>query len=184
MTAGLRWPVNPKTYPITQGFAGSHPWEPAGYLQSDGGGPKRAKRTKFRGGELRQDLHAAIDFSTPMRTPVLAPEAGKVVAAGVYSSTGEKYLMLRVHRDKTRQTVLFFTHLSRVVVQVGAQVKRGQRVALTGNSGMSTGPHLHYEVRVGSVKADAANSGRWFKWNPKRLSVGGDLAGSPLVKPS
>lgn len=182
--SGLKWPV-PERFNITQGFAGAHPYESPGYLEKDAKGPKRARRTKFADAEYRTDLHAAIDVGCPIGTRLSAPESGTVVAAGTYTSTGEHYLMLRVHRDAKRQTVCFFTHLRAggVIVPVGARVGRGQKLAETGNSGMSTGPHLHYEVRVGPRDADPRLSGSWFKWNPKRLSEGGDLADSELVRP-
>lgn len=178
--SGLLWPV-PEKYGISQGFGGNYPWEAAGFLESDAKGGKRARRLAFKGGAARLDLHGAIDVPCPIGTPLVAPEDGKIVQSGVYSSTGEKYLMLRIHRG-TEQTICFFTHLSRVTVPVGERVKRGETIAKTGNSGMSTGPHLHWEVRVGPVQADPSSSGTWFKWNPKRLAEGGDLADSDFIK--
>lgn len=175
---GLLWPV-PDRFPVTQGFAGNYAWEAPGWLQSDANGPKRCKRAKFAGATYRPDIHGGIDVACPVGTPIKAPDDGLVVAEGTYASTGEHYLMLRVHKDAKRQTVCFFTHLRAggVRVPVGAKVKRGDVIAETGNSGMSTGPHLHYEVRRGSPTADPRLSGTWFKWNPKRLSEGGDLEG-------
>ena len=190
--SGLLWPA-PTKYAVTQGFGRpALRIEPTLWLQVDPGGKERCCRVnKFVSSTQYPDVHPAVDIACPIGTPLVAVEAGKVVAAGVYSDTGEKYLMVRIHRDVTTQTVAFYTHLSKIVVPVGARVTRGQRVALSGNSGMSTGPHLHFEVRTGSALDDPARSymaspvGRaWFRWNPERLRVGGDMAGVAWIKPN
>lgn len=182
--SGILWPVAPGLR-VTQRFGiPAHPWEPPMYLQRDAGGPRRCKPISFAGARKYPDVHPAIDIGCPIGTPILAVEDGKVVAAGVYSSTGEKYVMVRFHRDEKRQTIFFATHLSRVVCEVGERVTRGQKVALSGNSGMSTGPHLHFEIRVGSSDLDAWTSGgsQWFRYNPERLRVGGDMADADFIK--
>jgi murein DD-endopeptidase MepM/ murein hydrolase activator NlpD len=165
---------------ITQAFDGSHPFEAAGFLQSDAGGARRARRSQFAGGSPCAHLHGAIDFGCRIGTPVLAPEAGKIVLSGVYPSTGENYMMLQIRPG----TILFFTHLSGFIAAVGRTVNRGAAIAWSGNSGKSTGPHLHYEVRIAAnPAANFRLSGRWFKWNPMRLSGHGDLAGLPAIQP-
>jgi murein DD-endopeptidase MepM/ murein hydrolase activator NlpD len=180
MTVGLRWPVAPDL-PVTQPFHRSAlAVEPRGYVERDDG-PWRFRRLAFGGAELVDHFHPGVDIACPIGTTIVAPEAGRIVAAGTYSSTGEHYLMLQVRLG----TVLFFTHLKAggLLVRVGQHVVRGQRLALSGNSGMSTGPHLHWEVRKGSPADDPHLSGAWFRFNPERLRVGGDRAGAEWITP-
>ena len=87
--------------------------------------------------------HEGIDISAPMGTPVVAPAAGRIVRTGNQSGYG---LILEI--DHGNGIVTKFAHLSRVAVKQGARVTRGQLVAAVGNSGLSTGPHLHYEIHV------------------------------------
>lgn len=178
---GLRWPIDPATAPVTQGFGGDYPAEAPGWLERDRLGPRRARRSKLEGAEYRTDLHGGIDQAAPIGTPIVAPEAGTIVAAGTYASTGEHYLMLEIRPG----VVVFMTHLKAggLVVPVGRHVTRGQRIAHSGNSGMSTGPHLHWEVRRTTGQAWAQGSSSWIKWNPRRLVVGGDLAELPWLAP-
>lgn len=179
MVEGIRWPVDEK-YTISQPFgAPAHPWEPSMYLDRDDNGWRRCRPYFFKKSRKYGDVHPGVDIACPIGTPVRAVADGKVVAAGVYSQTGEKYLMIRFHRGEKVQTLFFATHLSQVLVRIGEEVTRGQKVALSGNSGWSTGPHLHFEIRVGPVDLDAwtsSSNGLWFRWNPQRLRVGHDLA--------
>jgi murein DD-endopeptidase MepM/ murein hydrolase activator NlpD len=176
--AGLLWPID--GHHTTQRFAGEHPFEPRLFLATDAIGPRRARSKPFPHGVPFPHLHGAIDIGCPIGTKVFAPEAGKIVAADTYKSTGEHFMMLEIKPG----TILFFTHLDEFKAKVGRHVKRGQVIARSGNSGMSTGPHLHWEVRITTnPDANAARSGHWFKWNPRRLRVGGDLAGLLAIVP-
>lgn len=184
--SGIRWPVASK-YDISQPFGHpAHPWEPKMYLQRDATGEWRKCRVNSFGSGVRyEDVHPGVDIVCPTGTRVNAVADGKIVGAGVYSQTGEKYVMLRIHRDETSQTIAFYTHLARVVVQVGQRVTRASRIALSGNSGWSTGPHLHFEIRTGPADMDAwtsTASGLWFRWNPERCRVGGDLADQKFLE--
>ena len=169
-------------HPISQAF-GTPPnvssLEPAGWLQDSGGRPLRFRTRLFLGSGFRRHVHPAIDIVAPTGTPVLAAERSIVVAAGTYHETGEHYLMLQIKPG----TVLFYTHLkaNSLIHAVGSHVQRGARVALSGNSGLSSGPHLHFEVRIG--QGDPRLSSRWFRWNPRRLFEGGDHADLPAIKP-
>jgi murein DD-endopeptidase MepM/ murein hydrolase activator NlpD len=177
---GLRWPLPGQ---IKQGFDGDFTFEPEGFVSVDPKGPRKARRKDFAGGIHRARLHGGVDISCGIGTVVKAPERGRIVQADFYLVKGKKehYLMLQIKPG----VVLFFTHLSdNKVVAVGRDVGRGTPIALSGNSGMTTGPHLHWEVRVTSRKnPKPAKSGRWFKLNPERLRVGGDLANLGLIKP-
>ena len=176
--AGLLRPVS--GHRTTQGFAGQHRFEPAGFVARDSVGPRRARRRAFLNSVAFAHLHGAIDIKCPVGTQIIAPEAGRIVAASTYDRTGERYLMLEIRPG----TILFFTHLSSFSADIGEHVVRGQEIARSGNSGMSTGPHLHWEVRVTTrANPDFRRSGRWFKWNPRRLRVGHDLAGLRAIVP-
>lgn len=87
--------------------------------------------------------HEGVDVSARMGAPVVAPANGVVRAVGRREGYG---LVLEI--DHGHDVVTRLAHLSRVVVRVGERVARGQVVANVGNSGLSTGPHLHYELRV------------------------------------
>ncbi|WP_194145682.1 M23 family metallopeptidase [Helicobacter jaachi] len=88
-------------------------------------------------------LHTGVDFATPIGTPVYATADG-VVNAASFSTGGYGYL---VKIDHSLGFMTYYAHLSKIVVQKGMFVKRGQLIAYSGNTGQSTGPHLHYEIR-------------------------------------
>ncbi len=87
--------------------------------------------------------HKGIDWATPVGTAVMASAAGKVTRAGWGSGYG--YVVYIQHADG-RQTR--YGHLSKVLVSVGQNVSQGQKIALSGNTGVSTGPHLHFELLI------------------------------------
>ena len=91
-------------------------------------------------------MHEGIDVAAGLGTPVRAPSDGTVVFSGLEGGYGHVLVIDHGYGLKTR-----YGHLSRIDVKVGEKVKRGQFVAAVGNSGRSTGPHLHYEVRVNGV---------------------------------
>lgn len=85
--------------------------------------------------------HKGVDWATPTGTAVMASSAGTVVKAGWGSGYG--YVVYINHGDG-RQTR--YGHLSKVLVSVGQSVSQGQKIALSGNTGVSTGPHIHFEI--------------------------------------
>ncbi|HEU4588579.1 MAG TPA: M23 family metallopeptidase [Gemmatimonadales bacterium] len=87
--------------------------------------------------------HDGIDVSAPSGSPIEAPAAGRVIAAGWEQGYGNTLEIDHGYGITTR-----YAHASRLLVKKGDRVKRGQRIALVGNSGLATGPHLHYEVHV------------------------------------
>ena len=89
-------------------------------------------------------LHAGADFAGPIGTPIYATADGVVTFAGWSSGYGRLVKIQHEFGIETR-----YAHQSRLLVKVGQRVSRGQRIGDIGNSGRSTGPHLHYEVRVG-----------------------------------
>jgi murein DD-endopeptidase MepM/ murein hydrolase activator NlpD len=91
-------------------------------------------------------MHEGIDVAGAAGTPVRAPADGTVVFSGLEGGYGHVLVLDHGYGLKTR-----YGHLSRIDVKVGEKVKRGQFIAAVGNTGRSTGPHLHYEVRVNGV---------------------------------
>ena len=91
-------------------------------------------------------LHAGADFAAPIGTPVYSTADGVVVSAGWASGYGRLIKIQHEFGIETR-----YAHLNKISVKVGQRVSRGERIGDMGNSGRSTGPHLHYEVRVGGT---------------------------------
>ncbi|AJC66214.1 MULTISPECIES: murein DD-endopeptidase MepM [Dickeya] len=87
--------------------------------------------------------HRGVDFSMPVGTPVLAVGDGEVVVAERDSEAGN-FVALRHGRQYTTR----YMHMTRLLVKPGQKVKRGDRIGLSGNTGRSTGPHLHYELWI------------------------------------
>lgn len=87
--------------------------------------------------------HSGIDLAAPTGTPVYATADGVVSRADWYSSYG---LYISVEHGASMQTR--YAHLSRLAVAAGDSVKKGDLIGYVGSTGRSTGPHLHYEVRV------------------------------------
>ena len=87
--------------------------------------------------------HQGVDWSTPKGTAVVASSGGTVTKAGWGSGYG--YVIYIKHPDG-RETR--YGHLSKILVSAGQSVKQGQKIALSGNTGRSTGPHLHFEIRI------------------------------------
>lgn len=89
-------------------------------------------------------MHNGTDFAAPIGTPIYAPADGVVTFAGWSSGYGRLVKIQHAFGIETR-----YAHQSRIRVEVGQRVSRGDRIGDIGNSGRSTGPHLHYEIRVG-----------------------------------
>ncbi|MBV7404581.1 murein DD-endopeptidase MepM [Enterobacter sp. ENT03] len=87
--------------------------------------------------------HKGVDFAMPQGTPVLSVGDGEVVVAKRSGAAGY-YVAIRHGRTYTTR----YMHLRKLLVKEGQKVKRGDRIALSGNTGRSTGPHLHYEVWI------------------------------------
>lgn len=87
--------------------------------------------------------HKGVDWATPTGTKVVASCGGTVTKAGWLGTYG--YVIYIKHEDG-RETR--YAHLSKIYVSPGQKVKQGQKIALSGNTGNSTGPHLHFEMRI------------------------------------
>jgi len=114
-------------------------WPTQGWVTSDFGvrlDPYSADRT----------MHQGLDIATPHGQSVMSPSDGTVVFNGTEGGYGKVLVIDHGYGVKTR-----YGHLSEVLVRLGERIARGQKVAAVGNTGRSTGPHLHYEVRVNGI---------------------------------
>ena len=93
-----------------------------------------------------KEFHKGLDISTRMNTPILAPADGLVSSTGKDYAMGNKLMINHGYGLKTR-----YGHMAKILVKKGEYVKRGQEIGLVGNTGRSTGPHLHYEVYLNSL---------------------------------
>ncbi|MDI6851672.1 MAG: peptidoglycan DD-metalloendopeptidase family protein [bacterium] len=96
--------------------------------------------------------HEGIDIAAPIGTPVKSPADG--VVKDIYEDQHLGIVLLLGHGSKYET---LYGHLKEVFVKKGQVVKKGDVIALTGNSGISTGPHLHYEVRYLGIKMNPEN---------------------------
>ena len=100
----------------------------------------------------RSALHTGLDFQAQAGAPILAAAGGVVVTAGMHPEYGNM-----VEIDHGNNLVTRYGHASRLLVRKGDLVRRGQRVALVGSTGRSTGAHLHFEVLVHGMQQDPKN---------------------------
>ena len=94
----------------------------------------------------RRSVHKGIDIANRRGTPVVAPGAGKVILVGRDRAQGKL-----ISLDHGYGIVTRYGHLHTILVKKGQWVKRGEKIGKMGNTGLSTGPHLHYEVRLRGV---------------------------------
>lgn len=95
------------------------------------------------------EFHSGIDIGAPIGTEVKSPAPGTIVFAGRHAEYG-----IAVIIDHGNDTKSLYGHLSKTTVTLDQKVQRGDLIALTGNTGRSSGPHLHYEIQV---KGQAVN---------------------------
>jgi murein DD-endopeptidase MepM/ murein hydrolase activator NlpD len=95
--------------------------------------------------------HKGVDYGAPTGTPIRAVGDGVVEFAGWQNGYGN---VVEIRHSNTRSTV--YAHMSRIAVKRGARVEQGQNIGAVGSTGWATGPHLHFEVKVGGVQQDPA----------------------------
>jgi murein DD-endopeptidase MepM/ murein hydrolase activator NlpD len=112
--------------------------------------------------------HKGIDFAVPSGTPVMAAGDGLVASAGRNAGYGNLLVI-----NHTNGYATAYGHLSRFApgIHAGSRVRQGQLVAYSGNTGLSTGPHLHYEIRVKGVQQNP---------NKVKIATGRKLEGKEL----
>ncbi|HTJ96990.1 MAG TPA: M23 family metallopeptidase [Rhodocyclaceae bacterium] len=100
-------------------------------------------------------MHEGVDFPSPVGTPIYSAAAGVVINVEKHPQYGNL-----IEIDHGNDITTRYAHTSEVFVQIGTLVKRGQKIAAVGTTGRSTGPHLHFEVRVAGV---AQNPNRFLQ---------------------
>ena len=126
-----------------------------------------------------RQLHAGLDFAMPVGTPIYATANGVVLSAGIQPGYG--------HMVEIRHNFGFGTrygHLNgKYLVKQGDFVRKGDIIAYSGNSGLSTGPHLHYEIRFISKALNPINFVNWKQENYKDIfQKEGQIQWQSLVK--
>ena len=126
-----------------------------------------------------RQMHAGLDFAMPIGTPIYATANGVVLSAGIQPGYG--------HMVEIRHNFGFGTrygHLNgKYLVKQGDFVRKGDIIAYSGNSGLSTGPHLHYEIRFISKPLNPINFVNWKQENYKDIfQKEGQIQWQSLVK--
>lgn len=114
----------------------------------------------------RKEFHRGLDMRAAMKTPVYATADGIVEYSGHHEKSGFGNLVILQHNYGFKT---YFAHLNSVVVKSGKFVKKGDLIAYTGNSGMSSGPHLHYEIRFIHRTVDPIYFVEWNVQNYKNI---------------
>lgn len=109
-------------------------------------------------------MHEGIDFAAEVGTPVIAAAGGIVVSSEFHPQYGNL-----IEIDHGNEFTTRYAHLSKMSVKDGQVVRRGQKIGLSGNTGRSTGPHLHFEVRY---KGIAQNPARFLEQGSKLAQAG------------
>ena len=103
-------------------------------------GPRKLKRGH------RSRLHKGTDFGAPRGTPIKSAGLGRVVHSGWMGAYGRA-----VSIDHGEGLTTLYAHMDKTLVKLGQEVKPGTLIGLVGNTGRSTGPHLHFEVRLNNI---------------------------------
>lgn len=103
-------------------------------------------------GARSSGFHTGLDIAIPTGTPVYASAAGTVVKAGWYGGYG--YLVVIDHGNGYQT---YYAHNSSLCVSAGQSVSKGQNISYSGSTGNSTGPHLHFEVRINGATQNPQN---------------------------
>lgn len=117
--------------------------------------PFSARSISSRFGQRRHPVagnwhrHSGVDFAAGTGTPVSATGSGTVTRSGWAGNYG--YMVVIDHGDGVETR---YAHLSRLDVAKGSKVDEGHQIGLVGSTGRSTGPHLHYEIRVNGAAVD------------------------------
>lgn len=106
-------------------------------------------------------MHAGRDFAAPQGAPVLASLSGRVIRSGLAGGYGITVVL--EHQNPLRRTL--YGHLSEIYVQPGQRIRQGEVIGRVGSTGLSTGPHLHFELR-------RPDGQRWIATDPKDLDLG------------
>ena len=97
-------------------------------------------------------FHNGVDIAVNAGTPIIAAKAGRVIAAAYHYSMGNHVIL-----DHGNGVYTVYMHASKLLVSVGQEVAQGQTIALVGTTGMSTGPHLHFSVKLNGQYVNPLN---------------------------
>jgi murein DD-endopeptidase MepM/ murein hydrolase activator NlpD len=104
------------------------------------------RRSPFTG---KPSFHSGVDFPGPVGTPVFAAREGMVIAIGIHDVYGR---FVRIRHQGGYET--FYGHLDDINVELNQEVSSGMMLGTVGNTGLSTGPHLHFEIRLNGKSRD------------------------------
>lgn len=116
---------------------------PGGFIRPVNGRITSGFGMRFHPILRRRRMHAGVDFGAPTGTPIRAVANGVVISAGYSGGYGNTVVI-----DHGGGVSTLYAHCSRIFVSSGAAVRQGQVIASVGSTGLSTGPHLHFEVRI------------------------------------
>ncbi|MFD6811800.1 M23 family metallopeptidase, partial [Streptomyces anthocyanicus] len=116
-----------------------------------------------QGGAMWAHKHSGQDFAVPTGTPVKAAGSGTVVKAGPNGGGDGPAYGNAIVVKHANGTYSQYAHLSKIKVYVGQKVAAGQRIALSGNTGNSSGPHLHFEIRTTPNYGSAINPAAFLR---------------------
>ena len=111
-------------------------------------------------------VHYGVDIAGPIGTPIYTPESGRVLQAGPASGFG-----LAVYIQHPDGSITVYGHINDYFVRAGQTVSAGQQIAEVGNTGQSTGPHLHFEVHTGGLYQNRVDPVPWLA--ARGVSLGG-----------
>ena len=104
----------------------------------------------------RTIYHSGVDIGAPMGTPIKAANSGKVIYTGWYGGYGN-VVIIDHGKMQGRPTSTLYAHQSSIAVSKGQNVSKGQVIGYVGSTGYSTGPHLHFEVRINGKPVNPLN---------------------------
>lgn len=127
--------------------------------------------------------HRGVDYAVGIGTQLVAPADGVVVTAGSYGGAGLLTVIKHANSYKTR-----YMHQSKLLIRVGDKVEKGQLIGLSGNTGKSSGPHLHYEVLINDTAVDplilSKDNDNINESSPSHNSAVTDIQSSSLAVPA
>ncbi|MDT9680902.1 M23 family metallopeptidase [Streptomyces sp. TRM76323] len=116
-----------------------------------------------QGGSMWSHKHSGQDFAVPVGTPVKAAHGGTVVKAGPNGGGDGPAYGNAIVIKHSNGTYSQYAHLSKINVSIGSKVKTGQLIARSGNTGNSSGPHLHFEIRTTPNYGSAVNPAAFLR---------------------
>ena len=104
----------------------------------------------YRGGfDVYNKYHTGLDIAVPSRTPIYAADGGTVISAGNVGTYG---ILVRIQHEEG--VITYYAHMRRALVSAGDKVYKGQQIGEVGVTGVTTGPHVHFEVRINGSYAN------------------------------